>query len=209
MKLQLPEESQHPVRIVLSRMGTLEVELHWHVTHDRRQVLALLRQLGMFGQSDPCTWSKLTRMGQDIFQCSVLLDQFGRRFGADPGDAGDIVRSVSDQSFEIYQMLGLKTVPGDDRIPVKILELAATWRASKCHSDPVIHQLKGIHVTGGNDRVDATLPGLQRQSPQEIIGFKAILLVDGDVEGLNNLSNSGKLRTQPLRERRSVRLVRS
>src|SRR5690348_4371674 len=91
-------------------------------------------------------------MIKDVFESAILPNKLARRFGADAWNAWYVVRCVSHEPLVVHDLRRLNTKACLNRGPIKVLKLAFPGRARKGDTNPVIHQLQGIEVAGGNHR---------------------------------------------------------
>ncbi len=143
---------------------------------------------------------------QHRFQRAELLQQLGRGFLADPGDAGDVVGGVAAQPHQVADQLRRHPVALFDRGAVVDLGLGDPARGAH-HPHPLGDQLVGVAVAGHDHHLDPLLARLLDQRGDHVVGLVAVDLDVGVAEGLDQRHQVRPLLPQQIGARFALGLV--
>ena len=143
---------------------------------------------------------------QHLVQRAELLQQLGRGFLADPGDAGDVVGGVAAQPHQVGDQLRRHPVALLDRGAVVDLGLGDPARGAH-HPHPLVDQLVGVAVAGHDHHLDPLLARLLGQRGDHVVGLVALDLDVGVAEGLDQRHQVRPLLAQQVGARFALGLV--
>ncbi len=200
-------KSRSAVRSGSDSSAAGEVDPGLDVVLQRRQlarhprVVGVVRQVFLaFGAGD------LVDAFQHLVERAEFLQQLGRGFLADPGDAGDVVGGVAAQAHQVGDQRRRHAVALFDRGDVVDLRLGDPARGAH-HPDPLADQLVGVAVAGHHHHVDplgARLPG---ERGDHVVGLEAFDLDVGVAEGLDQRHQVRPLLAQQVGARFALGLV--
>ncbi len=107
---------------------------------------------------------------EDIVERAVLLEQLGRGFEPDAGDAGDIVHRVSHHGLQVDDLLG-------SDLPVLPQGFAVQnfFFSQVEHTDTVANELTAILVSRADKDIQVAASGRFRYGSDDVVGFKTHL----------------------------------
>src|SRR5215471_21417373 len=145
-------------------------------------------------------------MLENTLEIAIIVEQFAGSLLTDTWDARDVIRFVTDQSFEIGQLAGGQVIAVDDGCLVVLGGLAD---AALCHQSMhvLVDKLERIHVASEDNRINSHLRRLNCQGTQHIVSLETVFFVNGYVESLDYLANTPKLWAHDIWQRWSMSLV--
>ena len=186
---------------VADRLG---VEVHRHAGSNPCELLTLSRGIGMPEQ--PLTIAFVLDFGgvlKQVVERAISGDQLAGALVADAGHALDVVDRVAHQREDVDHLLRRHTkllLDGGGVVPGALV-------ARVEHADAVANELKEVLVERDDDRVEAGVDGLQRQRPDDVVGFIAIRCDDGDAERFACRMHHRDLDGELIGHRRAIGLV--
>ena len=154
--------------------GLLDIEteliLERHVRYDRREPLALRRELSVLVDRFPDSSFQFVRVLQQSFDASVLLDQFGSRLFADSRKTRDIVRLVSHKPFIVNELRRCEAVLRDERFLVVSFELRYALPRDD-DGRPVRRELQFVLVSCYDQRLHAFFFGRLRNRSDDVVSL--------------------------------------
>jgi hypothetical protein len=206
-QLELAHELAQGAAVGLARHRRLEVHPGLDVVLQGRQ---LFREPGVVGVLGQVFLAFLAGDLVDVFQHPVqraeLLQQLGRGFLADPGDAGNVVGGVAAQTHQVGDQLRGHPVALLDRSAVVDLRLGDPARGAH-HPHPLVNQLIGVAVAGHDHHLDPLLARLLDQRSDHVVGLVALDLDVGVAEGLDQRHQVRPLLAQQVGARFALGLV--
>src|SRR5436305_7133890 len=145
-------------------------------------------------------------MSKNAFKITILCEQLASCFLTNTGNSRNIVRFISNQTFEVWQLAGRQAVTVEDRFLIVFCCFADT---SFCNQSMymLVDELQRIHVTCEDDGINSLLGSLNGECSQHIISLEAIFFVDGNIESLDYLTDTAKLGSHDFGECRSMYLI--
>ena len=184
-QLELAHEVAQRAAVGLLSPAPRQVDPGLDVVLQGRQLLRHPRVVGVLGQVLLAFGAgDLVDARQHLLQRAELLQQLGRGFLADPGDAGDVVGGVAAQPHQVGDQLRRHPVALLDRGAVVDLGLGDPARGAH-HPDPVADQLVGVAVAGDDHHLDPLLARLPGERGDHVVGLEAVDLDVGVAEGLD------------------------
>ena len=142
-----------------------------HVASDRCKLIAhprlLCVSLQIFAQLRP---ARFVRVSERVFQLSEFGKQLERRLFADLRHAGNVVRRVAHQTFQIDDARRLDPVSVEKLLPVEHVDLAdplARHPDARMFAD----ELEAVAVARDEDRVDALRLAIGGIGPEKVVGL--------------------------------------
>ena len=210
MDLQLPQQAHSGGSIPLADAVGALVGIHRCIGTDGAQsvaqlgqVLALDQMFPLFGFDDG-----VIQVGIDVLHGAKMLDQVQCGFFSNALHAGDVVRSIAHQAFDLDELTGAYAVFLLHSVHVHHHRLAAAHHGrGQQYGSGIAYQLQAVPVSGGQEAV--VLPGGTGggQSAQDIVGLPAFGTDRAVAQQLQKLFEQGHLLGQLLRHTVAVGLV--
>ena len=187
LELQLAEESHHPGPVVVAHPTGIQIQGDGDIGDDGGQPFAQQGLLLVGSQGLPSPFAgDLVQVGDGLFDGVELLQERRGRLVPDAGHAGDVVRGVALEPLEVNELSGLHAVALADALFV-VNDGVGEAAAGGEHLDVRPDKLEGVGVAGDDEGLHSLLAGLPGQGAQHVVGFVALHLEDGEVEGADDL----------------------
>ncbi len=142
----------------------------------------------------------------ELIEGAVLGDQLRGGLLPHPGHAGDVVRRIALERLVVDHLVRPQAVPLPD--PRRVVDdRVLDPRPGRHQARLVGDELEHVQIDRDDRRLDVLCLRLDRQRADHVVGFEALLLVDRDAQGLDDLANLRELRGEVIRHPRSGRLV--
>ena len=174
-ELQLMEDAQHIVARELAKAGVVDLETGGGRGVYGDELLAEHELLRMLSQEslDARGFHLIHLLGEG-FDAAELLDELHGGFQADAGHAGDVVRGVTGERFDVALPDGVEAaVAFPDGVHVVDAGIAKT--GGEEDADVGRDELERVGVSGGDEGVDGVLGGPGGDRAEDIV-----CLVAGD-----------------------------
>ena len=195
VELQVEEQVLEPRAVRLAAAQRLEIEIDRQVLADGYQPLGKERVGGKRLQRLAGALAlDLRRVGQQVLDGPVLLDQLDRRLGADPLYPRHVVAAVADQAQVVDDVLRRHAQPlvGVAQVHPLLLHRRGPAAAGVQQADVGADELVEVLVAADDDSLQPLVHRLRRQRADHVVGLVALQLQDGDVERLHQLADAGK-----------------
>ena len=183
----------------LAQPPAIEVHLHGGAAHDLGQAAAHARLLRTGQQLLP-QLALLLRLGvrQRLLQTAVGLDQAQRRLFAHAGHAGDVVRGVAHQTFDVNELFWFHAV-GLPHVFRGHAAGVADALAGVEDGGVLPGELEGIPVAGDQQHLPPGLLAGLRDRAEDVVGLVAGALQNRNLHARDQLADDGILGAQVVR----------
>ena len=206
-QFELARDLAEAAAVHLLRQQFVEVELDVDVGDRGGELLRDARVLGVVGEILLALGAgDLVDVGEHPLEVAVLVEQLGRGFVADAGNAGDVVRGVALQPDQVGDELGRDAVALDHSLAVVDLGVGDAAGGGH-HADPVLDQLVDVAVAGDDHHRDVLLAGALRERGDHVVGLPAVHLDVREAEGLREGHQVGPLVAEKVRAGLALGLV--
>ena len=206
VEVQCPKGLGDLVRLEVGKRQPVQIELEVEVAHDgcdlareKREVLVVAHLLELLAL-------EVVEMLIEPLDAAVLLQELGRRLGADARHAGYVVGAVAHEPEVVGNLLRRDAV----------LFLDAGWVVDDNVGDALFRvddrgelacQLAGILIARDEKRPVPTGLVARRHGTEDVVAFPARHLDHGNVHGLKQRLHERELHAQGLVHGRTLRLV--
>ena len=149
--------------------------------------------LGLLDFACPC---------QQRVEITVFVDEQRGGLDPDPRHPGDVIDAVASQRLHVHHAIGADAELLHHVVVVQPLLLHRIE-----HADAVVDQLHQVLVRADNHHVQPGRRTLPRIGGDDVVGFKAVFLDAGEIEGAGRVPDQPELRLQILRRGVAVGLV--
>ena len=201
-KFQLLEQPIQLLGVIGLDQGILGGKIDGGFRHNGCQFIGQIRLV-------PTVFQLLPQFGADgsIFQMRIhsvqaaeLCQQLLGGFGANPGNAGDIVGGIAHQGFQVNQLFRLEAV-------FLLKQLLGVQRGGglprlgddKLYVHIPVNQLQAVPVTGDDDALPGVVGADFAHRANHIVRFPALAFINGNAHGLQHLLHNGHLLGKLLR----------
>ena len=145
---------------------------------------------------------------KDAFHAVKLFEELLGGLGADPGDAGNVINTVSAEAEHIDDLINSDDAPlFEDGGDVEDLDFIALAPGA-VHVDALGHELPEVFVRGDHvDGLKVFFFGAVGEGADDVVSFVAVEFEDGDAEGLGDAVEVGHGGGEVLRHFLAVGLV--
>ncbi len=206
-ELEVVEDAARLVVVVARPACPLELQIDRHVADDRDHPLAEPDLVGMGVERglEPALGQLVDSLEQGL-DADEVLDQLGRRLVPHAWYAGDVVRRVPAQGFEVNQLRRLEAVALPDLLgAVEERVRDAAPRHERLHR--LGDELEAVEVAGDDGHGVATLLSDARQGADHVVCLEALDSVDRDGKRVQHLADHVHLRPQVVRHGAATCLV--
>lgn len=129
--------------------------------------------------------------GEEVFDGTEFLDEFGGGFFANAGDAGDVVDGVSHEGEDVDDLGGAFDAPfGADFGWAEDFDVGAL-AAGFVDFDVVGDELAEVFVWSDHEGLHLEGVGFFGEDADDVVGFEAVLGEDGDAHGVEEALDLG------------------
>ncbi len=206
LELELLEDGEELLVVRLLLDEGPEVKGEGDVAGDRGEPLAQERLLPVGIEERGSLPGKEGKAGEAVLEGPVFPEELHCRFGADPGNTGNVVAGVPDETLEVRELPRLDAELLPHLLLGEALELAdafARVQRLAVRGD----ELEEVLVPGDAKVLEAFLGSGARDCADEVVRLVALDLKDGHAQSAQHLLNQGKLGPQLFRGALPVALV--
>ena len=206
-ELVLAEQPDDRLAVVVAEPGGLQIHRDRQVADDGRQALAHEDLIAMLDE----LVAQLVRLDIDDplverLECPELADELGGRLLPNSWDPGDVVAGIALERLVVDHLSGHQLEPLHD--PGRVVEDRVLNPGAGGHEPGLVgHELKHVQVAGDDRRIQATPLSLHDERADDVIGFVAGQLVNGDAQRLDNFADLRELVSEVIRHPLPGRLV--